>query len=67
MKTPVRICMIGAGRVGKNHSRALGYVPEAKIVALVDPMKEVREETAVEFEIDNQFDSLEAALRKCRV
>ena len=64
MKKPVRICMIGAGRVGKNHSRALGYVPEAKIVALVDPMKEVREETASEFGIENQFDSLDAALEK---
>ena len=43
MNKPVRIVMIGAGRVGKNHSRALGYIPEAKIVALVDPVKEVRE------------------------
>lgn len=65
MKTPIRICMIGAGRVGKNHSRAITrHVPGGKIVALVDPMVEVREETAREFEIENQFDSLEDALEK---
>jgi myo-inositol 2-dehydrogenase/D-chiro-inositol 1-dehydrogenase/scyllo-inositol 2-dehydrogenase (NAD+) len=58
--------MIGAGRVGKNHSRAITrHVPDGKIVALVDPMKEVREETAREFGIENQFDTLEIALEKC--
>jgi myo-inositol 2-dehydrogenase/D-chiro-inositol 1-dehydrogenase/scyllo-inositol 2-dehydrogenase (NAD+) len=55
--------MIGAGRVGKNHSRAITrHVPGGKIVALVDPMTSVREETALEFGIDKQFDSLEQAL-----
>ena len=63
MKNQVRICMIGAGRVGKNHSRAITrHVPGGKIVALVDPMISVREETALEFGIDKQFDSLEQAL-----
>jgi len=57
--------MIGGGRVGKNHSRALtGYIPGAKIVALVETMETVRQETAKEFEIENQFDSLEVALGK---
>lgn len=57
--------MIGAGRVGKNHSRAITrHVPGGKIVALVDPMAQVREETAREFGIDNQFDTLEIALEK---
>jgi len=55
--------MIGAGRVGKNHSRAISrHVPGGKIVALVDPMTSVREETALEFGIEKQFDSLEQAL-----
>ena len=63
MKNQVQICMIGAGRVGKNHSRAITrHVPGGKIVALVDPMTSVREETALEFGIDKQFDSLEQAL-----
>jgi len=63
MKKPIRICMIGAGRVGKNHSRAITrHVPTGKIVALVDPVVTVREETAAEFGIDSQFDTLELAL-----
>jgi predicted dehydrogenase len=65
MKKPVRICMIGAGRVGKNHSRAITrHIPGGRIVALIDPMVQVREETAIEFGIDNQFDTLENALEK---
>lgn len=65
MKNQVRICMIGAGRVGKNHSRALlRHVPGGKIVALVDPMEAVRSQTAAEFGIDLQFESLEQALDK---
>ena len=63
MKNQVRICMIGAGRVGKNHSKAISrHVPGGKIVALVDPMTSVREESALEFGIEKQFDSLEQAL-----
>lgn len=63
MKNPVSICMIGAGRVGKNHSRAITrHVPGGKIVALVDPMEEVRNETAMEFGIEKQFNTLEDAL-----
>lgn len=65
MKNQVRICMIGAGRVGKNHSRAITrHVPGGHIVALVDPMVSVREETAREFGIEAQFDDLEQALDK---
>jgi len=57
--------MIGAGRVGKNHSRAiLRGVAAARIVALVDTVDQVRQETAAEFGIDSQFNSLEAALEK---
>jgi predicted dehydrogenase len=63
MRKQIRICMIGAGRVGKNHSGAITrYVPGGNIVALVDPMVQVREETAVEFGIDKQFDTLDMAL-----
>ena len=63
MKKPVRICMVGAGRVGKNHSRAITrHVPGGEIVAMVDPMAQVRAETAAEFGIDSQFDTLEMAL-----
>ena len=65
MKQPVRLCMIGAGRVGKNHCRAIVRgVAAAQIVALVDTVDQVRQETAAEFGIDKQFSSLEAALAK---
>ena len=65
MKQPVRLCMIGAGRVGKNHSRAIVRgVAAAQIVALVDTVDQVRQETAGEFGIDRQFSSLEEALEK---
>jgi myo-inositol 2-dehydrogenase/D-chiro-inositol 1-dehydrogenase/scyllo-inositol 2-dehydrogenase (NAD+) len=57
--------MIGAGRVGKNHSRAIARgVAAGRIVALVDTVDQVRQETAAEFGIDRQFNSLEAALEQ---
>ena len=66
MKSQIKICMIGAGRVGKNHSRAISrHVPGGKIVGLVDPMVSVRNETAMEFGIENEYDTLEQALEKC--
>ncbi|MHC1784220.1 MAG: Gfo/Idh/MocA family oxidoreductase [Anaerolineaceae bacterium] len=65
MKKQIRICMIGAGRVGKNHSKAITHhVPGGRIVALVDPATEVRAETAAEFGIEAQFDKLEQAIEK---
>jgi predicted dehydrogenase len=63
-KAPIRICMIGAGRVGKNHSRALTRVPGGEIVALVDPVPDILAATGDEFAIDARFSSLEAALDK---
>ena len=63
MKPQIRICMIGAGRVGKNHSRAITrHVTRAEIVAVVDLNAQVRDETAREFGIEQQFDTLEQAL-----
>jgi myo-inositol 2-dehydrogenase/D-chiro-inositol 1-dehydrogenase/scyllo-inositol 2-dehydrogenase (NAD+) len=65
MEEQIRICMIGAGRVGVNHSRAITrHVTKAKIVAVVDLDTQVREETALEFGIEKQFDTLEQALDK---
>lgn len=65
MKNQVRLCMIGAGRVGRNHSQAITrHVPQGKIVALVDPVEKVRNETAVDFQIEYQYDSLDRALEE---
>ena len=64
-KKKVEICMVGVGRVGKNHSRAIQqFVPGAEIVALVDPMVEVLNETGNEFGIEQRFTALEEALDK---
>jgi scyllo-inositol 2-dehydrogenase (NAD+) len=62
-KTPVRICMVGAGRVGKNHSRWITrHVPGGQVVALVDPVAETLAATGDEFGIENRFPTLEEAL-----
>ncbi len=59
----VRICMIGAGRVGKLHSGTLRrHVPGGEVVALVDPFERVLNETGDQFEIERRYTSLEAAL-----
>jgi myo-inositol 2-dehydrogenase / D-chiro-inositol 1-dehydrogenase len=59
----VQICMVGAGRVGKVHSRSITrHVPSGKIVALVDPVREVRDDTGTEFGIEARFESFEQAL-----
>jgi predicted dehydrogenase len=64
-KKPVRICMVGAGRVGKNHSRWITrHVPGGQIVALVDPVAETLASTGDEFSILNRFATLEDALNE---
>lgn len=68
MKHPVRICMVGAGRVGKLHSGTLKrHVPQGDVVALVDPHQAVLDETGDQFGIDSRYTSLEAALDKVQV
>lgn len=63
MTAPIRLCLIGAGRAGKNHARATTrHVPGGRFVALVDPVATARAETAAEFGIDAQFESLAQAL-----
>ena len=65
MNNAVRICMIGAGRVGKNHSRTIiSAIPAAKCVALVDPNAAMLVETASEFGYESSFASLDEALDK---
>jgi myo-inositol 2-dehydrogenase/D-chiro-inositol 1-dehydrogenase/scyllo-inositol 2-dehydrogenase (NAD+) len=57
--------MVGAGRVGKNHSNSIvRHVPGGLIVALVDPVVEVLEATGQEYGIDARFTSLEEAIEK---
>lgn len=65
MTATIRVCMVGAGRVGKLHSGTLrGFVPGTDIVALVDPAASIRQETGKQFGIEGQFASLEEAIDK---
>ena len=65
MKNVVKICMIGAGRVGKVHSNSLVHsVPGSQVAAIVDPVAEVLKATADKFGITDRYTSLEEALEK---
>ena len=61
----IKVCMIGAGRVGKLHSGTLRrYLPGGEVVALIDTQEEMLDETGDEFNIDQRFATLEEALDK---
>ncbi len=63
MSEKIRICMVGAGRVGKLHSGTLKRtVPDGDVVCLVDPATAMLNETGDEFEIEERYTSLEQAL-----
>lgn len=65
MSTVVKVCMIGAGRVGKLHSGNLRrYIPEGVVTCLVDTAPQMLKETGEEFGIEERFTSLEEALDK---
>jgi predicted dehydrogenase len=63
--TITKICMIGAGRVGKLHSGNLKrYIPAGEVSALVDTYEPMLHETGDQFGIEDRFTSLEEALDK---
>ncbi len=65
MKHPIRVCMLGAGRVGKLHSGNIRrYLPEGKVIALVDAVPAALKNTGEEYGISEQYTSLEEALDK---
>ena len=65
MSQVVKICMIGAGRVGKLHSGNLRrYIPGGVVTSLVDTAPQMLKETAEEFGIEERCTSLEEALDK---
>ena len=59
-----RVCMVGAGRVGRLHTRSitehLGH--RAEVTALVDPSRVVADELAAEYEVPRVHASLGEAL-----
>ncbi len=65
MSNSIRVCIVGAGRVGKLHTGNIQqFVPKAGVVALVDPAQQMLEETGNQFGINDRFASLEQALEK---
>jgi len=65
MNQVTRVCMVGAGRVGKLHSGNIRrYLPSGEVVALVDSYAEILNATGEEYGITARFNSLEEALDK---
>ena len=65
MTTPIRFCLVGAGRVGKIHAGTLTrYLPAARLVAIVDPIAEARQAASSQFNLEHTFASMEEALDK---
>lgn len=63
--TVTKICMVGAGRVGKLHSGNLKrYIPDGEVVALVDTSEPMLKETGEQFGIEAMYTSMEEALDK---
>ncbi len=66
MRKIVKICMIGAGRVGKLHSQSINQsMGEAEVVAIVDPVESILHNTANDFGIDLRFATLKEAIDNC--
>lgn len=49
MSNPLRVAVIGAGRMGRHHARIYGQMPETELVAVVDPDAARAEAVAKEF------------------
>jgi predicted dehydrogenase len=60
---PMRVCLIGAGRVAQVHANTLlNHAPGAVLVAVVDPVQDALQRTAAQFNIPHSFGTLEDAL-----
>jgi predicted dehydrogenase len=61
-----RICIVGAGRVGRLHTRNItervGH--RAEVAAVVDPVLHVGEELAADYQVSRVFSSLDEALER---
>ncbi len=63
MTLPVRVCLVGAGRVAKVHANSLvNHVSAGELVAIVDTDPEVLKKTADRLGIKERYSSLEDAL-----
>jgi len=67
MNSPVRVCLVGAGRAGSLHANSLvNHVPEARLTAIVDSVPQTLEETGLAYglEPEMRFETLEIAIEK---
>lgn len=63
MSSPIRVCLVGAGRAGKVHANSLfSHTPDAKVVGVVDASWEALQATGDQFGIEARYETLEAAL-----
>jgi myo-inositol 2-dehydrogenase/D-chiro-inositol 1-dehydrogenase/scyllo-inositol 2-dehydrogenase (NAD+) len=65
MSSPIRVCLIGAGRAGRVHAKSLAHhAPGARLSAVIDGVAANRVSVGEEFNIDPQsrFASLDDAL-----
>lgn len=63
MSSPIRVCLVGAGRAAKVHANSLvNHVPNGKLVGLIDTSSEALRDTGDQYGVDARFDSLEAAI-----
>ncbi len=63
MGSPVRVCLVGAGRAGKVHANSLTrHIPAARLVSIVEPAADVLSAACAEYSVEFHFESLETAL-----
>jgi predicted dehydrogenase len=66
MAQSIRVCLVGAGRVARVHANSLvRHIPAAHVVALVDPSREILNETGGMYGIDTRYASFGDALSDC--
>jgi scyllo-inositol 2-dehydrogenase (NAD+) len=63
MVTPVKLAIIGVGRMGRIHARVLSRIDEIDIVAIVDSRVEIAESIASELD-SSPYSNIESIVRK---
>ena len=64
MIQPVRICLVGAGRAARVHANSIANrLPQAKLVAVVDPVADALQAAADQFGVQHRFSTLGEALQ----
>ena len=62
MKSSFGIAVLGAGRMGQEHARNLLGIPNARIVAIADPIQAAREKAQVTTRAEKSYAEPEAAI-----